>query len=238
MVCFPAITQVDAKIMNKNEALKCIEINPSSAANAVVIWMHGLGADGHDFTPIIPDLGLPRDLNIRFIFPNAPIRPVTINNGYEMRAWYDITSISSERASDVLGIKQSVDSIKQIIEAQIALGISSERIILAGFSQGSAMALTTLLHCDLKLAAAIALSGYLPMQLESLRDAHEANKQTPIFMGHGTEDMIVPFMLGQMTYNGLNSAGYNTQWHAYQMAHSVCMEEIKDIGKFLTKILG
>lgn len=222
--------------MNKNNALSCIDIHPTIPASMSIIWLHGLGADANDFTPIIPELNLPKSHSVRFIFPNAPVRPVTINNGYEMRAWYDITSISSERTTDVAGIIQSVRDIEAIIQREMEDGIASNKIILAGFSQGAAIALTTFINHPQPLAGVIALSGYLPLQQIALQQAQSINKQTPLFIAHGTEDTVVPYALGKAAYAGLKETGFHPQWHSYPMGHAVCQEEIRDIGEFIRQL--
>ncbi len=224
--------------MNKNNTLSCIEIEPSAQPILSIIWLHGLGADGNDFTPIVPELNLPKPLNVRFIFPNAPIRPVTINNGYQMRAWYDITSIGTERTSDTAGIMQSVNDIQALIDQELSNGLTSDQILLAGFSQGAAIALTTFLGYPQPLAGVIALSGYLPMQEITLQHAKTVNRQTPIFIAHGTEDMIVPHALGKSMYTALTEAGYAPSWHSYTMGHAVCQEEIRDIGHFINWLIN
>src|SRR3990167_7142695 len=179
--------------------LSSIEINPSTLANSSVIWLHGLGADGNDFVPIVPELNLPADLPIRFVFPNAPKKPVTINNGYVMPAWYDIVSLNMDQHADQTGIADSVKLIEQFIENEIKLGISSERIILAGFSQGAVIALTTALCYSKKLAGVIALSGYLPFAEQLSKKRSLINQDLPVFIAHGTEDSVVPYALSKNT---------------------------------------
>src|SRR3990167_2308807 len=207
--------------------LSSIEINPSTLANSSVIWLHGLGADGNDFVPIIPELGLPADLPVRFIFPNAPKKPVTINNGYVMPAWYDIVSLNIDQRADQVGLTNSVKLIEQFIDNEIKLGISSEKIILAGFSQGAVIALTTGLCCQKKLGGVIALSGYLPFAQELSKKRSSINQDMPIFVAHGTEDSVVPYALGENTCDFLKTHHYPVSWHSYSMPHSVCIEEIK-----------
>ena len=182
--------------MKKHQSLHFIEIEPSTAAKQTIIWLHGLGADGNDFVPIVSELGLPLQHSIRFIFPHAPIMPVTLNNGYEMRAWYDIYSLTSKEV-DQEGIARSVISIAEIIEAEIARGISSENIVLAGFSQGAAIAMTTGIRYHKPLAGVIALSGYLPLAITSFDHTSEANRNLPIFIAHGTEDAVVSYFAGK-----------------------------------------
>lgn len=223
--------------MNINQSpLECIEIEPNSPAAYSVIWLHGLGADGSDFVPIVPELKLPSTLPIRFVFPHAPVIPVTINNGYRMRAWYDITGISADSKVDKKGINDSINNINQLIDYEISRGIPSNHIILAGFSQGAAVALTTAIHFPQPLAGVIALSGYLPLQESTFTQSQAANQQTPIFIAHGTQDPIVPFAAGKMAFALLNEHHYPASWHAYPMEHSVCLEEIQDIGKWLTHL--
>lgn len=220
--------------MNKNNILPCVEINPPCPPTSTIIWLHGLGADGHDFVPIIPSLNLPKSLNLRFVFPNAPVRPVTINNGYPMPAWYDITSITNERTLDKAGLSQSVQDIIQLIAIEINKGIKSDCIFIAGFSQGAAIALSTLLTFHQPLAGIIALSGYLPMMNEIMSQATPVSRSIPIFMAHGTNDMIVPYELGNLSHTTLQQAGFKIEWHRYPMGHEVCLDEIHDIGKFIS----
>lgn len=217
---------------NVEQLLSCIEIEPTVPATHSVIWMHGLGADGHDFVSLVPDLSLPKELGIRFIFPNAPVRPVTINGGYQMRAWYDITGITLEARIDKEGIIDSILAVNALIEREVNRGIPTNKIILAGFSQGAVMALTTGLRYHQPLAGILALSGYFPLHEETIALA-KANRNTPIFLAHGTEDVGVPYALGIMAYSQLKDAGLPVSWHAYPMGHSVCMEEIQDISKWM-----
>lgn len=213
--------------------LTCIEIDPSRAATKSIIWLHGLGADGRDFVPFVPELKLPPTLNVRFVFPNAPIMPVTINNGYEMRAWYDISSLTLHGQIDKTGINQSVTLIENLIASEVARGIATQDIILAGFSQGAVIALTTGLRYSKPLAGIIALSGYLPLPDEILNNA---NQHIPIFIAHGTEDAIVPYALGKAAYVALKERGYPVAWHSYAMPHSVCAEEVVDISRWIQMI--
>jgi phospholipase/carboxylesterase len=216
--------------------ISCIEINPSSPAIASVIWLHGLGADGNDFVPIIPELNLDNNFPIRFVFPNAPSMPVTVNNGYVMPAWYDIYSMSIDQRIDWEGIQRSVKLVDNLIEKEIKSGIPSEKIILAGFSQGAVIALTTGLRHTKKLAGILALSGYLPFA-EKIISAEQSktNQSTPIFLGHGTEDAIVPVILGEAICSFLKKHHYPVSWHSYAMAHAVCRDEIRDIAEWLKK---
>lgn len=204
-------------------------------AEYCVIWMHGLGADGHDFTPIAPELGLDDSPGVRFIFPHAPQQPVTINGGYVMRAWYDVLSMDLTEQQDQAGIENSSELVKQLIEDQIALGIGSEKIILAGFSQGGAMALHVGLRSDYQLAGIMALSTYLP--LENELPLHKAAATSPpIFMAHGQFDSVVPIQVGMHSKNLLQDLGYSISWKEYPMEHSVCGQEISDISRWLSSI--
>lgn len=216
--------------------LTTIEIEPELPATHSVIWLHGLGASGDDFVPIVPELRLPASLAIRFVFPHAPVRPVTINGGYAMRAWYDIVGIQLESAIDSQGILQSLAQIEELIQREIERGIPSNKIILAGFSQGAVMALTTGLRRQTPLGGIIALSGYFPLASETLKLSSEATRRTPIFLAHGTEDVMVAFSLGKMSYMLLKEAHCNVDWHAYPMGHAVCGEEVHDIGRWIEKI--
>ncbi len=216
--------------------LSTIEIQPKSAHKYSVIWLHGLGADGHDFEGIAPELHLKAEPNIHFIFPNAPIQPVTINGGMKMRAWYDILEMSLERKVDMAGIYQSAKLLRQLIEQEMDKGISSEHILLAGFSQGGVIALHTGLRCPHKLAGIIGLSTYLPT-LESLKtERSTANNATPIFMGHGILDSVVAIESGKAVFHALNDLDYHIEWHDYLMEHSVCMEEIEHLSTFINTI--
>lgn len=220
------------------EFLDCREINPDVISKHTIIWLHGLGADANDFVPIVSELNLPKIAAVRFIFPNAPLRPVTINNGYETRAWFDVHGISLNAKLDEEGIQKALASIGNIIENEISRGISADHIFIAGFSQGAAMALATGIHFPKKLGGIIALSGYIPLTANTLIEIKSANHQTPIFLAHGTDDMVVPYILGQVTCNSLQEAGYNVDWYSYPMAHSVSEAEILDISDWLKKRLA
>jgi phospholipase/carboxylesterase len=218
--------------------ISSVEINPDGSPIGSIIWLHGLGADGNDFVPIIPELNLPSTLPIRFVFPNAPHRPVTINNGYVMPAWFDIRAMSIDQGIDQEGIAESVKLLEEYIEKEIKSGIPSEKIILAGFSQGCVIALTTGLRYSQKLGGIIGLSGYLPFAEQILSNKNsQVNHATPIFLGHGTEDTIVPYFLGESIYTILKKYGYAVEWHNYRMPHSVCGEEVRDIAAWIRKVL-
>lgn len=223
-----------------SEPLETIEVeyNPEGQPiDAAVIWLHGLGADGHDFEGIVPQLGLPPSLAIRFIFPHAPIRPVTINMGYEMRSWYDILSMAEVREIDEQQLKESCVQLEAMIEQEIERGISSERIIVAGFSQGGAVALTTAPCFDKPLAGIMALSTYLPLAEKVAQEKAEPNAGLPIFMGHGVQDPVVSHFLGTSARQQLEDWGYRVEWHEYMMQHAVCLEEIEDISRWIQQVL-
>lgn len=206
-------------------------------ADAAVIWLHGLGADGSDFVPIVSELKLPDALNIRFIFPHAPLRPITINQGYRMRGWYDITSLDIAERDDEAGIVESSAMLTRLCDEQLALGVAAKRIIVAGFSQGGAIALYAGLRYAHTLGGIMALSTYLPMQQRLRQEATAANRETPIFMAHGLHDDVVATPFGLQTRALLQQQGYRVQWHDYAMGHSVCMEEINDISDWLERVL-
>ena len=215
--------------------LPAIEIETAANPGFAVIWLHGLGADGSDFAPIVPDLGLPASLAVRFIFPHAPAIAVTCNGGYVMPAWYDITSIDgNKRGVDAAGILSSSIAIRALIGRENDRGIPCRNIVLAGFSQGGAMAYSAGLTHPEGLAGIIALSAYLPAPDLLTADNLQANRQTPIFAGHGSDDDVVPLQLGRQAHDQLLAKGYRTTWHEYPMPHSVCSEEIAAIGCWLT----
>lgn len=216
--------------------LSTIEIPPQSAHYYSVIWLHGLGADGHDFEGIVPELHLNAASSIHFIFPNAPVQPVTINRGMQMRAWYDILDITQEHAVDTAGIYQSSILINRLIEKEIDKGIASEHILLAGFSQGGVIALHAGLRCPHKLAGIIALSAYLPTLPELTAERSTANFATPIFMAHGIIDPVVAVESGKAAYHALQAMEYPIEWHDYVMEHAVCQDEIAQIATFINTL--
>lgn len=222
----------------QSKLLPCIEINPPNPATGSVIWMHGLGADGNDFAPIVPQLNLWPTKPIRFVFPNAPLRPITINNGYIMPGWYDITSLTKiEGHIDTAGIDASVAEINQLIAREISRGIPASKIVLAGFSQGALIALTAGLRYEEKLGGILALSGYCPFTGEELKAKSSAkNHSTPIFIGHGQQDTVVPYFLGQMAHDVLKKEGYPVEFHSYPMTHTLILEEVHDIANWLKNI--
>ena len=217
--------------------LATIELTTGSNPTHSIIWMHGLGADGNDFVPIIEELDLPKTIAIRFIFPHAPKQPVTVNGGFIMRAWYDIRSADLDHAEDEVGLKRSEQLIMQLIEKEKSRGIASENIVLAGFSQGGVMSLFVGLRYAEKLGGVMVLSGYLPLAHQFESSAHLVNHTTPIFIGHGNEDMIVPIQLANKSKQQLITQGYLVEWHEYNMAHSVCNDELADISKWLRRVL-
>lgn len=205
-----------------------------SKINASVIWLHGLGADGYDFAPIVEELKLP---NIRFILPHAPLRPVTMNNGYIMPAWYDLYGLTAVGREDEIGIKASQKYINSLIEMEIKKGVPSDRIVLAGFSQGGAMVLHTALRYPQKLAGVIALSTYLPLRNLLETELNTANAHTPVFMAHGIYDEVITLERSQISLKLLQDRQIPVSWHEYNMAHSVCPQEIYDIRSFLQQVL-
>jgi phospholipase/carboxylesterase len=211
---------------------------PVATHRTSIIWLHGLGADGNDFVPIVPELHLPGNLGVRFVFPHAPVRPVTINGGMAMRAWYDVRNMDLRREEDAAAIEESASIIEQYIATEVNAGIPSTQIILAGFSQGGAMALHTGLRYPSKLGGLLALSAYLPLPERFLNEASPANKTTPIMMCHGTYDQVIPVSAGKQSCDFLKQTGYTVNWHSYPMEHSVCLEEVQAIGAWLQSILG
>jgi phospholipase/carboxylesterase len=210
-----------------------IETLTGATPQYAIIWLHGLGADGGDFAPIVPELVRPNWPAIRFVFPHAPVQPVTINGGMRMRAWYDILGLEIAQRQDERGVRRSVAMVARLIEREVARGVPSERIFIAGFSQGGAIALAAgLRHAD-RLAGVIALSTYLPIAELSEAEASAANKGLPIFMGHGNLDPVVGHALGLMSAEFLRKLGYPVDWHSYPMPHSVCAEEISDLSRWL-----
>ena len=213
--------------------LETIIIETSQPIQQSVIWLHGLGADGHDFVPIVPELNIP---NTRFIFPHAPHQPITMNNGYEMRAWYDLYGLTLQTKQDEAGMRAMQQEIELLIEAEQAQGIPADKIVLAGFSQGGAMAFFTGLRYPKKLAGILALSTYVSLKEKLADEAHQANKDTPIFMAHGSFDSIITLDTCLVSRRLLEDLDYRVEWHEYPMPHSVCSEEIEDIARFLKQV--
>jgi phospholipase/carboxylesterase len=213
--------------------LETVEVTTGPQPTAAVIWLHGLGADGHDFEPLVPELGWDGAPDIRYVFPHAPVRPVTINGGMAMRAWYDIVSLTSHRDQDQQGIADSVNRAAALVRREIGRGIPACRIVVAGFSQGGAIALQLALRYAERLAGLVALSTYLLLDHRLEGDAHEANRGLPVFVGHGSHDPMVPFQLGEMAAARLRDLGYQVDFHSYPMPHAVCPEEVADLAAWL-----
>jgi phospholipase/carboxylesterase len=220
------------------DSLTYFEVEPTEPARATVVILHGLGADGNDFVPIAEQLDLAAVGPVRFIFPNAPVMPVSINGGYRMPAWYDIFPGNEPRREDEEGLRASQTSIENVLAAEKARGIPANRIVLAGFSQGCAMALMTGLRHSEQLAGIVGMSGYLPLAGLTADERHGANQKTPIFLAHGTEDAMVVLARGLASRDALQAMEYNVQWHQYPMEHSVCMDEIRDLNHWLLKVLA
>ena len=215
-----------------------VELETGAHPDASVIWLHGLGADGNDFVPIVEEMRLPATHPIRFVFPHAPVRPVTINNGFPMRAWYDIYAADLANRADVRGVAQSQAHVEALIAREQTRGVAASRIVIAGFSQGGAIALYTgVRHAD-RLAGIIALSTYLPLPDKLAEEASPANRRVPIFMAHGTADPVIRPEWGQASRQALVAAGYAVEWNTYPMAHTVALEEIGAIRAFLVKVLA
>ena len=217
--------------------LETLEIEPAQPATASVIWLHGLGADARDFYSIPPQLGLPAADTIRWVFPNAPTMPVTINMGAMMRAWYDVRGFN-RRDQDETGIRRSAAALDVLIDREQARGIANHRIVLAGFSQGGAMSLFVGLRRPERLAGIMCLSGYLVLDGTLSREAGQASRETPIFQAHGTDDPMVAYPLGRGSFDLLAAQGFAAEWHEYPMGHSVCLEELQDVGRWLARVLG
>jgi phospholipase/carboxylesterase len=219
------------------DSLETVAFETADEPPSAVIWMHGLGADGHDFAPIVPELALPRSLAVRFVFPHAPMRPITINNGWVMRGWYDVRDIDGERREDEAGVHASGEAIEALIMRENGRGVATSRIVLAGFSQGGAMALHTGLRHAERLAGIMALSCFLPLASRLEHEGSAANRDVPIFQAHGTDDAVIPLARGRRTAERLRQLGYAVEWREYRMAHAVCNHEIRDIGAWLARVL-
>jgi phospholipase/carboxylesterase len=217
--------------------LPAVEIEPERPAGAAVILMHGLGADGHDFETLVFELKLPPGSAIRWVFPHAPVRPVTLNGGMPMRAWFDIIGLDRRSEEDEAGIRESSGRIRDLVVREKERGVPADRIVLAGFSQGGAIALHAALREPEGLAGVLALSTYLPLAGRVEAEAHPANAAVPIFMAHGTVDPIVPVTLGEGSRDRLREQGREVEWHTYPMPHSVCAEEVADIREWLLRVL-
>jgi phospholipase/carboxylesterase len=218
--------------------LEAVEIETGPAPRAVVIWMHGLGADGRDFVPVVPELKLPPALPVRFVFPHAPLRPVTINGGAVMRAWYDILDLDGARGEDERGLRASQEQVEALLARETARGVAPRQIALAGFSQGGAVALQTGLRFPARLAGILALSCYVPLARTLGAEAAPANRDLPIFMAHGVADPLIPLARARRARDRLLEQGYPVTWREYPMPHAVCAEEIADIAAWLGQVLG
>jgi phospholipase/carboxylesterase len=218
--------------------LETLDLDPKAAPKASIIWLHGLGASMHDFEPLVPELQLPESMAIRFVFPNAPNRPVTVNGGMVMRAWYDILGLEMNRTEDAAGIRASEASVRMLIERERSLGIPTEKIVVAGFSQGGAIALQTGLRYPERLAGILALSTYIPLAESFKGEASEANRETAVLMAHGESDPVIPITYARASRRLLEDEGYAVEWHDYPMQHAVCGEEVLDIANWLKKTLA
>jgi len=219
------------------QALEVIEVETGPAPDAVVIWLHGLGADGHDFEPAVPSLTLGPERPVRFLFPHAPIRPVTLNAGMRMRAWYDLAHLEPEGQEDEAGIRAAAEDIGALVAAQTQLGIPSHRVVLAGFSQGGAMAFFTGLRYPERLAGIIGLSSYLPLPQALATEISSANRNAHVFQGHGVSDPLVPCEMGLASHQQIEAAGCHAEWSTYPIEHSVSPDELQDVQTFLQRCL-
>ncbi len=215
-----------------------IEIETGPDPVASILWLHGLGADGHDFEPIVPELGLPGSPALRFVFPHAPFRPVSINGGASMRAWYDIAFDGNGVHQNEAHIRDSEQSLRALITGERARGFASQRIVLAGFSQGAAIALHTGLRYPEPLAGIMALSAPLPLPERIPAELHAANRQVPVFLAHGTQDRVVPYTVGEATRRLLDQIGVPVEWHSYPMEHTVSLEEMAHISSWLARVVA
>jgi phospholipase/carboxylesterase len=219
--------------------LETIETETGREPAASVIWLHGLGADGNDFVPIVPELVRPEWPPLRFVFPHAPVMPITINNGYAMRAWYDLLSLDFRQPrEDARGVHRAIAEVEALIRREAERGVPAFRVILAGFSQGGAIALAAGLRREAKLLGIVALSTYLPLAAETVAQATIEGRSTPVFMAHGTYDPVVPFAAGQYSAEQLKRLGVAVTWRSYPIPHSVCAEEIRDLGDWMTERLA
>jgi phospholipase/carboxylesterase len=219
-------------------SLEVIEIETGPQPRASVIVLHGLGADGNDFIPICDELDLAAAGPVRFVFPHAPTRPVTINGGYVMRAWYDILGAEIDRREDEAGLRQSISAVETLIARERERGVDASRIVVAGFSQGAAMALLTGLRHPERLAGLVAMSGYLPLAATTAAERHAAQDGLPVFMAHGRQDTVIPIARAVASRDALAGLGYAVEWHEYPMAHSVCAEEVVDLNRWLLGVLA
>jgi phospholipase/carboxylesterase len=221
-----------------DDLLEALEVESAPSPTAAVIWLHGLGADGYDFVDIVPALRLPPRPAVRFVFPHAPMRPVTINQGMVMRAWYDVRNDAGARREDEPGVRASQQQIEALLAREKARGVPASRLVLAGFSQGGAMALQTGLRHPEPLAGIMALSCFLPLADKLAAEASPANRAVPVFMAHGAHDPLIPLARARQAHEVLTGLGYAVEWHEYPIPHSVCEAEIRDIGAWLARCLA
>lgn len=217
--------------------LPFVDVKPQSQADAAVVWLHGLGDSGDGFAPIVPELRLPKSSGIRFLFPHAPVRPITINGGMQMRGWYDIKTWDLNDRADETGVRESAAAVTALLDKLIEQGIPANRILLAGFSQGGVIALHLLPRLPYKLAGVMALSTYMAVPGKLKDEMTAANKSTAVLVNHGTHDEVVPYSAGQAAFNALKFAGFNVNWVDYRMGHSVCPQQIADISRFIQQQL-
>jgi phospholipase/carboxylesterase len=222
----------------RQETSDVVTLTPMRTATAAVIWLHGLGADGNDFVPLVNELHLPEALQVRFVFPHAPRRPVTINGGYVMRAWYDIKGLGPGNVEDEAGVRASALVVDDLIKRELAAGIAARNIVIAGFSQGGAIALHAGLRYPQRLGGVMALSTYLPLRNTLASEGSSANRDVPILMCHGTRDGVVPPTMGQTSHDLMVSLGYEVNWKTYPMEHTLCLEEVADITAWLQQHLN
>lgn len=220
------------------QLLPAIEVETGPNPDAAVIWLHGLGDDGNGWSQVVGALGLPRTKAVRFLFPHAPVMPVTINNGMRMRAWYDIREANFNSRADLAGVRESQASVEALIASEVRRGVAPRRIVLAGFSQGGAIALYTGVRHPQRLAGILALSTYVIDPANLVAEAAPANRDVPVFMAHGTQDPVVQFAWAEVSRRTLADGGWNVEWHAYAMAHAAVLEEIVACGKFLARVLA
>jgi phospholipase/carboxylesterase len=212
-----------------------VEVDPPTPAAAAVVLLHGLGADGHDFETLVDEIRLPSSSAVRWVFPHAPVRPVTLNGGQRMRAWYDVTSLDWRGPEDEAGLRASAAGVRELVEREQERGVPPQRVVLAGFSQGGALALYTALREPVRLAGVIALSSYLPLASKLAQEAHPANAAVAIFMAHGSYDPVIPQVFGERSRDVLRAGGHDVEWHSYPVPHTVCAEEIRDLREWLVR---
>lgn len=219
--------------------LPFVDVKPEGKVTSAVVWLHGLGDSGDGFAPIVPELRLPKGHGIRFIFPHAPVRAITINNGHKMRGWYDIKTWDLNDRADEVGVRESAALVQELVEMLIAQGVAASKIVLAGFSQGGVIALHLLPRLPYKIAGVMALSTYMAVAPKLGEEKTTFNLRTPVLVNHGTHDDVVPMSAGQAAFSALKHAGFSVQWSEYRMAHSVCAQQIGDLSRFIqTQLLS